>query len=229
MATALTDTTEAELVSKAQQGDLEAFEEIILRYRAGAINVAYRMCGDAAIAEDAAQAAFIKAWQRLQDYRPTGSFRSWLYRIAVNAALDILRQEKHLASRENRLESRGNRLADLERVPASSTEQDPGALIEIKERRELVRKAILALPAASRAALVLREYEGLSYKEIAQALDIPVGTVMSRLNYARDRLSEMLSPILGTAQRQMDLHEKFPDRSGNCVANERVRLDLEEA
>ena len=191
MATMLTDIGEAELVSKAQQGDLEAFNEIVLRYRAGVINIVYRMCGDPEVAEDAAQTAFVRVWQRLDDYRPHSTFRSWLYRIAVNAALDILRREKRLLPLDTRQEN--------------TTDQDPSALVERRERHEQVHQAILALPAASRTVLVLREYEGFSYKEIAQTLDIPVGTVMSRLNYARNRLVETLSPIMKTMEPQNEL------------------------
>jgi RNA polymerase sigma-70 factor (ECF subfamily) len=174
--------TEAMLVSRAQAGDREAFSEIVRHYHQGMINVVYRMCGDGNLAEDAAQTALIHAWQRLQSYRPQASFRSWLYRIALNAALDILRRQKPDM--------------DVEKMPLVSSEDQPDVAVERQERLEQVRRAVLALPEASRAVIVLREYEGLSYQEIAGVLDIPLGTVMSRLNYARTRLLETLKPYL---------------------------------
>jgi len=184
---ALEVTSEAEigLVAQAQRGDREAFNEIVRRHRQGVINVVYRMCGDASLAEDAAQAAFLKAWQHLAGYRPRAPFRSWLYRIAVNAALDLLRQDRPTL--------------EIEHVQVASPDRDLEEQAEQRERGEMVRKAVLSLPPASRAVLVLREYERLSYEEIAEALDIPAGTVMSRLSYARTKLCEMLKPLLEAA------------------------------
>jgi RNA polymerase sigma-70 factor (ECF subfamily) len=183
--TSSTTETESRLISRAKNDDREAFSEIVRRYRQGMINVVFRMCGDAFLAEDAAQIAFINAWQRLQSYQPQASFRSWLYRIALNAALDMLRREKPALN--------------IEEVPMVSNENQPDIAVEQQERLEHVQRAVLALPEASRAVIVLREYEGLSYREIGEALDIPLGTVMSRLNYARTRLMEILKPYLEEA------------------------------
>ena len=105
-----------------------------------------------------------------------------MYRIATNAALDVLRREQETV--------------DIDALPLAASNKGPEATVEGKERSEQVRQAVLTLPPASRAALVLREYEALSYQEIADALDIPIGTVMSRLNYARNQLRKMLSPHL---------------------------------
>jgi len=182
MASGLVGEVEAGLITKAQHGDLHAFEEIVHQYRQKMIDVIYRMCGDAYLAEDAAQVAFIKAWQHLPGYRQTGSFRSWLYRIGVNAAMDVLRKEKPTSQ--------------LDHMPLVSDSDDPADIVEQRQLQEKVRKAVLDLPPASRSVLVLREYEGFSYQEIAQTLEIPTGTVMSRLNYARNRLAEILDPYL---------------------------------
>jgi|WetSurMetagenome_2_1015567.scaffolds.fasta_scaffold447284_1 RNA polymerase sigma factor (sigma-70 family) len=180
---AAVEVNEQDLISMAQRGDREAYGELVCMHRAGTINVVYRMCGDAAAAEDAAQEAFIRAWQHLGSFQPRATFRSWLYRIAVNAALDGLRREKPTAD----VEELGEVLPSSERVEAR-VEQD--------QRIERVRRAVLGLPDAARAVLVLREYEGLSYEEIAAALEIPMGTVMSRLNYARKCLLERLKTDL---------------------------------
>ena len=182
MLTALTTETEAELVSKARDGDREAFSAIVRRYRQSVVNVVYRMCADTCLAEDAAQTAFLRAWENLPKYRPKARFQSWLYRIAINAALDMQRREAHMV--------------DLDEQRMASTSEKPDISIENHERRAQVQRAVQALPEASRAVVILREYENLSYREIAETLDIPIGTVMSRLNYARTRLAELLTPYL---------------------------------
>ena len=179
---ALSADAELELITQAQQGDRRAFGELIRLNRERVINVVYRMCGDANLAEDAAQEAFIRAWQHLPNYRPRSPFRNWVYRIATNVALDFLRREKETM--------------DVDALPLAASDRGPEATVERKERGERVRQAVLALPPASRTVLVLREYEGLSYREIADAVGIPVGTVMSRLNYARTRLRQTLAPYL---------------------------------
>ncbi len=175
---------ETELVTRAQSGDRNAFNELVRTHAQGVMNVVYRMCGDAQIAEDAAQETFIQAWIHLTSYRPGTSLRSWLYRIAVNAATDMLRKEKRILP---------NALEDL---PLQDPQLGPEALFSQAERTALVQKAILSLPEASRVVLVMREYEGMSYHEIAESLRIPLGTVMSRLNYARKTLRDKLEPKL---------------------------------
>jgi RNA polymerase sigma-70 factor, ECF subfamily len=171
---------ETELVLRAQGGDRNAFSDLVCTHSLGVLNVVYRMCGDLQLAEDAAQETFIRAWQRLPSFRPGGSLRSWLYRIGVNTAVDMLRKEKHILPQA------------VEDLHLRDARPGPETLVEGAESAQLVQGAIVSLPDASRAVLVLREFEGLSYQEIAEALDIPVGTVMSRLNYARKLLKEKL-------------------------------------
>lgn len=147
----------------------------------------YRMCGDVQLAEDAAQEAFLRTWLQLDSFRPGSSLRNWLYRIAVNAALDMLRRERFTGE-------------DLESQVLDDPGSGPEASLLEKEQAVLVQQAILALTPASRSVLVLREYGELSYQEIAEALDIPVGTVMSRLNYARRCLRKSLEPQLSSME-----------------------------
>jgi RNA polymerase sigma-70 factor (ECF subfamily) len=173
---------ERDLIAQAQQGDRRAFGELVRCHRDGVVNVVYRMCGDANLAEDAAQEAFIRAWKHLPSYRPRSPFRNWVYRIANNAAVDVLRRRRETV--------------DADALPLASSGAGPEATMVSKERSMRVKEAVSNLPEASRAVLVLREYEGLSYKEIADTLSIPIGTVMSRLNYARNRLRESLAPCL---------------------------------
>lgn len=175
---------ETALTERAQQGDREAFAELVRSHYEGVVRVVYRLCGDAALAEDAAQETFIKAWLNLSSFRAGTSLRSWLYRIGVNSALDALRRER---AKPDEMEAA--RLADSADGPETRLLQ--------KERGAAVQRAILSLTEANRAILVLREFGGLSYAEIAATLDIPTGTVMSRLNYARTRLREILAPEFG--------------------------------
>ena len=170
------------LIDEAKRGDRAAFSELVRYHRKGVINIVYRMCGDPQLAEDAAQEAFIRAWQHLPSYQPRSPFRNWLYRIATNVALDTLRRERESVP--------------LDAVQLQSPKAGPERSYDRNEQAEQVRAAVLALPEASRAVLVLREYEGLAYKEIAAALGIPIGTVMSRLNYARGCLAESLESMM---------------------------------
>ena len=176
--------TEADLIARAQKGDRDAFGELVRQHHAGVVNVVYRMCGDVELAEDAAQDAFIQAWLHLPSFRPGTSLRNWIYRIAVNAALDVLRREPKTP------------LVDLETLSMPDSSAGPETVLLEKERAFAVQRAILSLTEANRSVLTLREYGGLSYQEIAATLNIPLGTVMSRLNYARDRLKEKLAPQL---------------------------------
>ena len=178
------EVSETELVLSAQHGDRSAFSELVCIHTRGVFNVVYRMCGDALIAEDAAQETFIRAWQNLSSYRPQTPLRNWLYRIAFNAAMDMIRKEKRIIP------------TDIDDLQLTDDHPGPESIASQNERIVLVQKAVLSLPDASRAVLVLKEYEGMSYHEIADALDIPIGTVMSRLNYARKLLKEKLEPKL---------------------------------
>ena len=182
--------SEAELVVSAQNGDRNAFSELVRLHAQGVLNVVHRMCGDEQLAEDAAQETFIRAWQNLPSFRPETPLRNWLYRIAVNAGTDMLRREKRILP------------DDIHEQNLTDGVPGPEAQVSQKERARLVQSAILSLSEASRAVLVLREYEGLSYQEISSTLDIPVGTVMSRLNYARKTLKAKLQPQLSLLEAE---------------------------
>ena len=170
--------TEAALTAKAQKGDRDAFGELVRHHHPGVVNVVYRMCGDVELAEDAAQDAFIQAWLHLPSFRPGTSLRNWIYRIAVNAALDVLRREPKTP------------LIDLETLSMPDSAAGPEIVLLEKERAFAVQQAILSLTEANRSALTLREYGGLSYQEIAATLNIPLGTVMSRLSRCRETLKK---------------------------------------
>jgi RNA polymerase sigma-70 factor, ECF subfamily len=174
--------TEAVLVARAQKGDRGAYGELVQRYQAGVVNMVYHMCSDAQLAQDAAQEAFVQAWLHLPAYRPQSPLRNWLYRIAVNAALDAIRRQRFQQPEE------------IESLELPDPQDNPEGLLVKKELALQVQSAIQSLPDACRVVLVLREFEQLSYQDIAATLDIPTGTVMSRLNYARERLRVLLRP-----------------------------------
>ena len=169
---------EAELIRNSIAGDKPAFAELVMRHRSFVTALAYRLCGDLARAEDIAQDAFVRVWQALPGFRGQAAFRTWLYRIVSNVAMEELRSTRPTLDIDE---------ADL------STANTPEKEALRAEQRRAVRRAILQLPLQSRLVLILREYEELSYKEIASTLDIPIGTVMSRLNYARQRLCRDLA------------------------------------
>ena len=171
-------SSEASLIRAAASGNLGAFSELVREYRIRVLRTATGIVGSVEEAEDVAQEVFLKVWQGLSAYQVRGTFASWLYRITVNTSIDALRRRP-------------------EQVPFEdwhSASSDP--LEETVLRRDSLRrvsKAIDTLPPNARVTLVLREYEQLSYKEIAEVLQIPLGTVMSRLNYARKLLRKRLS------------------------------------
>jgi RNA polymerase sigma-70 factor (ECF subfamily) len=171
------------LSKRNSEGASAAFGKLVLRYRKLVIAVAYRLCGDAALAEDIAQDAFIRVWDRLADYRPSGNFKAWLVRIATNLTIDAMRKRRPVV--------------DIDDVPLVEPGQGPEAAALSSERAAAVRAALMRLPMQSRAVLVLREYQALSYREIADVLDIPLGTVKSRLNDARRRLKAELTDYMG--------------------------------
>ena len=171
---------DAELVQRSLQGDLAAFEVLVQEYQSVLFTVAYRMLGDYEDARDATQNAFIKVFQKLGTFDPQHRFFSWIYRILVNECLN--------ARRGKPVEVDGG---DRE-APASERPDEP---LAAAERRDLVRRAVLALPHDYREVIVLRHFGGLSYDEMAEALRIPVRTVKSRLYTARQRLMEALSPL----------------------------------
>lgn len=172
----LSEQAETELIEHARRGDRPAFGELARRYYPGVIRVIYRLSGDPDLAQDIAQETFLRSWLRLASFRPGSSLRSWLYRIAVNAALDQLRRKP-------------DEPLDPERwTKPDPAFPDPQAALESGELSRTLARAVESLPRACRVVLVLREYGELSYAEIAAALDIPIGTVMSRLSSARERL-----------------------------------------
>lgn len=170
------DADDLALVARCRAGDTAAFEGLVTRYQRLLFTVALRMLGNADAANDAAQNAFVKAYQKLDTFDATRRFFSWLYRILVNECLNAQR----------------NRHPDQPLTPDLRSADTPADLFEIAERRGLVQAAILALPIEYREVIVLRHFTGLSYQDIAETLHVPATTVKSRLYTAKERLAALL-------------------------------------
>ena len=185
------DPGETDLLAKAQRGNLFAFEEIVRRYQRRVYGTALRIVRRHDVADDVVQDAFLRAYQALERFDRQRPFGPWICRIAANLAVN------HVRSPESREEALPESLAE-----APAPDQGPlGGVLE-SEGREVLDRAMDRLSPEQRAVFVLRVFEELSYQEIAEALGISPGTVMSRLSRARERLREALTPYLGMAMRR---------------------------
>lgn len=191
------DPSDREAVDGARRGDPESFRVLVERYQGRAYRLALRVLRDEERARDAVQDAFLKAYVNLDRFEGRSSFYTWLYRLVMNLCLDARRRD-----RSSRIVAIPESM-DLEQLGAPDSrpvdeqvfrahEQDPEQALGREQLRTALAQAIADLPDAARETLILREVEGLSYAEIAAALEIPKGTVMSRLHYARRRVQELL-------------------------------------
>lgn len=185
----MTREEEAALVRRVLDGDSGAFEPLVAAYEKNVYNLALRMTGSPQDAEDMAQEAFLKAYRSLSGFRGDSKFSVWLYRIVSNVCLDFLRRQGRRGAVSLTQEDDGGEEVQLD-VPDSS--QSPEALLERKLTREAVRRGLAQLPEDQRQILLLREIQGLSYEEIAEALALEAGTVKSRIFRARKRLCAFL-------------------------------------
>ncbi len=188
---------DAQLVERVQAGDKRAFELLVSKYERRVLRLIGRLIRDPAEMEDVAQEAFIKAYRAIPQFRGDSAFYTWLYRIAVNTA------KNHLATQGRRPKPIGDFHSgeEGESFDVEDVVEDintPDAVLHSRQVAETVNAAIEALPEDLRAAITLREIEGLSYEEIAQAMDCPIGTVRSRIFRAREAIAEQLRPLLGT-------------------------------
>jgi len=180
---------ELELVERARKGDRQAFGVLVERYQRRVVGVVLAVVHNPEDAVELAQETFVRAYQNLTKFEERSSFSTWLYRIAVNLAIDWRRHEsRHVTLRGEEAE------AELSRIP--SVVGDSFKEVARGETAEKIRDALDELTAEQRTVILLREVEGLSYDEIAEVLHCPRGTVMSRLFYARGRLRELLKDLL---------------------------------
>lgn len=179
-----------ELVEDARRGNREAFDALVRRHQGAIVNLARAMTAPNADADDLAQEAFVRAWRSLGSFRHDSTFRTWLHGIAIN----VIRTDRSRGSRLRRLfgivSTERDEAADpLERASVDDGIEGPLAM------RQLIDRALATLPGEMREAVVLRDVQGLDYKEIADALGVPLGTVESRIFRARQRLRPLLEPL----------------------------------
>jgi RNA polymerase sigma-70 factor (ECF subfamily) len=187
------EQSDLELVRRAQRNERGAFDLLVLKYQHKVVKLVARLLRDPAEAEDVAQEAFVKAYRALGSFRGDSAFYTWLYRIAVNTARNAIasRQRRPIDYEAELSESEQSNLAS--RLRHTDT---PEATALSEEIRLTVNQAIEELPEDLRTAIVLREVEGLSYEEIAAAMECPVGTVRSRIFRAREAIDRALKPLL---------------------------------
>jgi RNA polymerase sigma-70 factor (ECF subfamily) len=186
------ETNDQALIERCRNGDVAAFEPLVEKYRDRVWRLAFNVLRDREDAWDVTQEAFVRAWQALPSFRGQSAFYTWLFRIVVNVASDRARQR---AARGRAFGTERVAEEDWERtmVDESAAPDDEARRAEERER---ITRALAALPEHQRTIIMLSDLEGLSYREIAEVLDIPMGTVMSRLHNARKRLRAVLGPML---------------------------------
>lgn len=181
----MTDLREQKWIAAAREGDQGAFEELVRLYEKRVLALTQRMCKNPEDAAEAAQEAFFAAWRGLKNFRGDSSFSTWIYRLASNACVDLLRREGKRQAAVS--------LDDEElNLDLPSPLPSPQEETERQELRERIEAGLQALPPEYRAALVLREIQQLRYDEIGQVLNVDIGTVKSRINRGRKKLRSFL-------------------------------------
>lgn len=179
--------TDQQLVAKVQKGDSRAFDMLVLKYQHKILGLISRYVHDADEVQDVAQEAFIKAYRALPNFRGDSAFYTWLYRIAINTA------KNHLVSRSRRPPGSDVEVEDAEYYEGGAALRDiesPETALYGEELKAVVERAIKELPEDLRTAVTLREFEGLSYEDIAEVMSCPVGTVRSRIFRAREAIDK---------------------------------------
>jgi len=187
-----------QLVERVQRGDKAAFDLLVVKYQRKIFRLLSRLIRDQAEIEDVAQEAFVKAYRALPNFRGDSAFYTWLYRIAINTAKNYLVSQGRRAPTSTQADIEdaetfddGDHLRDL---------NTPDSMLVTKQVAEAVNRAIDQLPEDLRTAIVLRELEGLSYEEISESMQCPIGTVRSRIFRAREAIALELRPILDIAK-----------------------------
>ena len=188
----LSSADERALVRSAQQGDMAAFEELVARHRDKIYARAYSMMKNEEGAIDLSQEAWVKGWQRLKQFQGESSFGTWMTRIVINLCLDQLRKQKR--QRAESIEAMDEESGGVERQMPIVT-VNPTAGLERRELRQRIDRAMAQLSYEHRTVLVLHEFEEMEYKEIAKTMGCSIGTVMSRLFYARRKLAALLADL----------------------------------
>jgi len=185
---------DAELIARIQQGDKRAFDLLVIKYQRRIMRLLSRQVRNPSDIEDIAQETFIKAYRALPNFRGDSAFYTWLYRIAINTARNWyvaqMRRPQTVDPREN---PEGETFDHIDNLKDINT---PDAVLASRQVAQAINQAMAELPEELSTAITLREVEGLSYDEIAQAMDCPVGTVRSRIFRAREAIANKLRPVL---------------------------------
>lgn len=192
--------SDTQLVQRTLAGDSRAFDLLVLKYQRRVERLIGRMVRDVDLVQDIAQETFIRAYRALAQFRGDAQFYTWLYRIAVNTAkkqlMELKRDPLVFQSQFKSAEEDETSGSERELTQSATDTETPDAVLASKEIAEAVNAAMEALPEELRMAITLREIEGMSYEEIAQALDCPIGTVRSRIFRAREAISARIKPML---------------------------------
>ena len=221
MATAVRPITDLEMAQRCRARDREAIRAIVTANNQRLFRTAWSILKDRGEAEEAVQSAYVSAFASLDTFEGRSSLSTWLTRIVVNEALGRLRAQKR---RRNQLEGAGVAVLEdyREAFMRGSEARPPDVALAREQMRRLLEQAVAMLPETFRTVFVLREIEGLSGEETAEALDLPVATVKTRLHRARRKLQQILAPQIGNA-----LSETFPFAGADCAAlTERVLAKL---
>ena len=187
------NATDKEIIERVKGGEKEAYDLLVLKYQQRVINLISRFVKNHSDALDVSQETFIKAYRALPNFRGESAFYTWLYRIAVNTA------KNHLTVQSRKITKSDYDVAEIEQIEGnmSLTEQTtPESLLVKDELQETILKTIENLPEDLKSAIMLREIEGLSYEEIAEVMECPVGTVRSRIFRAREMIDSKIKPLL---------------------------------
>jgi RNA polymerase sigma-70 factor (ECF subfamily) len=196
--------TDEQLMLRVGQGDKGAFDEIVRRYTRKMVNLAYQIVGDRDLAEDIGQETFLRAYKSAARYREISKFSTWLYTIAINLCRNELRRRKF---KTYSLEGMAERDDDKLRIDIADEKRKPDLDFERKETGRLVREAVAQLPEKFKTPLVLRDIQQLSYEEIGDIMNLPEGTVKSRINRGRLRVKEILRPLFEETEQKGDSNE----------------------
>lgn len=188
----MTSDREHELVQKSKRGDVAAFEELIADYQKRVLNHAFRMLGNSADAEDAAQDIFIRVFRAMAHFNEESAFSTWLYRITTNVCLDVLRKRKRQNTAANVSIHQYNSEEEEFELPIEDNSSAPYEQAQKKEAMRALERALAKLGEEQRNAIVMRDINGLSYEAIAEVMNCSLGTVKSRINRSRLALRKLL-------------------------------------
>ena len=179
--------SEKSLINLVKKGDKKAYEVLVLQYQDRLVFSVYKFLKDYELAQDIAQEAFVKAFKNIEKFRGDSSFYTWIYRIAINTAKNFL------SSKSRKSEIYDDEIMELKLSESAATSENPENILEAEELRSLMMDAIQGLPDDIRTTLSLREFDGLSYEEIAEVQNCPIGTVRSRIHKGREILDKTFS------------------------------------